>query len=393
MLIFVKVRVATPSNWMSQWFVVDTNELPPLDQHALEMLVEAGGLTAEKFRNWRDRFRAHDEHVPIARPTGYSGGLHCIAIEDYCEDGDGNGLTIENGIRIVMQNEDLVILPSGTRAHDVALAFTDNSPIPEDPLSYFQFTQSEVNGLALFLRDIKELRQSPFYQRHSTMHSFGSQLRLETISVDLIRSFIVVFRRLYMTGKHDVGNFRDSCDVYCARFWNKRLIDWVAEERRLYDEFLHGPAAEFPGTQPVYSFSNKRLIDVFLYTRFAHHPDETRTRQLRQMRVEVGSEDLLEFMFYTAVQHAAMIYCNVSQYIAFEMDGYWKVGGLHPTADVTPFCNGADRGVLLTAEEEVRDRLMKRAAKLGEELWKNAGSPSNELPQFVQDAIQHLSNP
>ena len=169
------------------------------------------------------------------------------------------------------------------------------------------------------------------------------------------------------------------------------MIDWVAEERRLYDEFLDAPAAKFHGTQPVFSFNNKRLIDVFLYTRFAHHPDETRTRQLKKMRAEVGSDEWLEFMFYSVVQQATMIYCNVSQYIAFEMDGYWKVGGLQPTADTTPFCNGADRGVLLTAEEEARERLMRRALKLGEELWKNAGSPSNQLPQFVQDAIRHLS--
>jgi hypothetical protein len=245
--------------------------------------------------------------------------------------------------------------------------------------------------MSLFLRDIKELRQNSFYERNATIRSVGDTLTLETISVDLIRSFIVIFRRLYMSGKHDVGNFRDSCNIYCSRFWNQRVIDWVAEERRLYDLFLDEPAAKVAGTKPVFSFSNKRLIDVFLYTRFAHHPNESRTRQLKQMREEVGSDEWLEFMFYSVVQQAAITYCNVSQYIAFEMDGYWKVGGLQPSADTTPFCNAGDRGVLRTAKEESEERIRKRAERLGEDLWKIAGSPANALPQFVEDAMRQLS--
>lgn len=394
MLIFTDVRVAMPGFWKDRWFTLDTNELDSVQKHRIEFLVESQGLNSKTFREWRSLFHQSDEPMSVDRLNECMDHIQCFSIDDdrYCEDDEGNGLSLQQGLRIVTQDDALIVFPPATRPHDVALRIGDNCPVPEDPLAFFQFKQSEVNGLALFLRDIKELRQNPFYERHATMRSVGDELTLETISVDLIRSFITIFRRLYMSGKHDVGNFRDSCDVYCSRFWNKRVIDWVAEERRLYDEFLQAPAAKIASTQPVFSFSNKRLIDVFLYTRFAHHPSEERTRQLKQMRNEVGSDEWLEFMFYEVIQQAAIIYSNVSQYIAFEMDGYWKVGGLQPSADTTPFCNGGDRGVLLTAKEEAEERIRKRAEKLGEDLWNNAGCPANELPRFVQDAVRQLSD-
>lgn len=357
------------------------------------MLLDSNGINGEVFRGIRGYFQQSEDAITFYGRHRSSEGFKCFSVDlhSYWEDDEGQQLTAQQALRIVTQNEDLVIFSPGTAPHDITLAMTDNSPIPIDPLDFFQLTQSEVNGLALFLRDIKELRQNPFYERHATMRSVGDTLTLETISVDLIRSFIAIFRRLYMSGKHDVGNFRDSCDVYCSRFWNQRVIDWVAEERRLYDQFLEEPAAKLVGTKPVFSFSNKRLIDVFLYTRFAHPPNESRTRQLKQMRIEVGSDEWLEFMFYSVVQRAAMMYCNVSQYIAFEMDGYWKVGGLQPSADTTPFCNAGDRGVLRTAKEESEERIRKGAERLGEDLWKNAGCPPNALPQFVEDAMRQLS--
>jgi hypothetical protein len=393
MMVFTRIRVAVPGCWKDRWFTLDTNELDCVQKHQLELLVESQRINAQTFRNWRSVFHQSDEQISIDRINEYADRLQGFSINchGYCEDAEGNGLSVQQGLRIVTQNDALIVFAPGTRPHDVALAMSENSPIPDDPMTFFQFSQSEVDGLALFLRDIKELKQNAFFERQATLRSVGGESTLETISVDLIRSFVVIFRRLYMSGKHDVGNFRDSCDVYCSRFWNKRVINWVAEERRLYDEFLNAPAAKIAGTNPVFSFSNKRLIDVFLYTRFAHHPNETRTQQLKQMRQEVGSDEWLEFMFYSVVQQAAIIYSNVSQYIAFEMDGYWKVGGLQPSADTTPFCNGGDRGVLLTAKEEAGERITKAAEKLGLDLWKSAGSPPNELPQFVEEARQQLS--
>ncbi len=393
MFIFTTVKVALPGESKERWFSLDTDTLAPLEKHRIELLIDSCAVNGEAFRGIRMWFQQSEEAISLDKLNHYPGEIKGFSVDlhSYWESDDGCRLTEAQAIRIVTQNPDLKIFPPGTRQHDVTLALTDNSPVPNNPLAFFQLTQSEVNGLALFLRDIKELRQNPFYERHATMRSVGNELTLETISVDLIRSFITIFRRLYMSGKHDVGNFRDSCDVYCSRFWNQRVIDWVAEERRLYDQFLEEPAAKLVGTKPVFSFSNKRLIDVFLYTRFAHHPNESRTRQLKQMRVEVGSDEWLEFMFYSVVQRAAMMYCNVSQYIAFEMDGYWKVGGLQPSADTTPFCNAGDRGVLRTAKEESEERIRKRAERLGEDLWKNAGCPANTLPQFVEDAMRQLS--
>lgn len=389
MLLLINVRVAQPDSWSDRDLSVDTNSLAPVDKHRLELLVEEERLNAQVFPSWRRVFNEESSKSNESEWQDYHGEIHGMCILNYFEDLAGNPLTIQDALRIVTQDPEIRILPHGFRPHDLVLAESDNSPIPEDPLSYFMFTQAEVDAIALFLRDVKELKQSPLYATHPRIHSCGNSMRLETISVDLIRSFMTVFRRLYMTG--EPGNFRDACKLYCSRFWNKHLIDWVAEERRLHDEFLSEPASKLRGMQPAYSFNNKRLIDVFLYTRFAHQPNATRANQLRRMRKEVGNDEWLEFMFLSTVKEAAMTYSNVSQYIAFEMDGYWKIGGIRPSVDTNPYCDDGYRGTQLTAEQLAEQRLMTQSEKLGNDLWREAGSSANKLPNFIEKVRQILS--
>ena len=55
-------------------------------------------------------------------------------------------------------------------------------------------------------------------------------------------------------------------------------------------------------TDMIVTFSVKRLIDVFLYTQYAHQPDERRERQFHECLQQVlGRRNFLTWQFLTEV--------------------------------------------------------------------------------------------
>ena len=72
-----------------------------------------------------------------------------------------------------------------------------------------------------------------------------------------------------------------------------------------------------------WSFSRKRLIDVYLYTQYAHQPDERRTRQFQECLVSVDSKrPLLTWIFLTALWECALHIRNAGVVIAEFYDRY-----------------------------------------------------------------------
>lgn len=305
------------------------------------------------------------------------------------EDEAGNEISVTEAARIQTGNENIVAFPPGYRPHDIRLVLSPNSPIPEKPLDYIKLSQAEVDTLALFVRDANELVRSPLYKTSPILHSDERGEWIETISVEFIRSFVTVLRRLYM--ENEPGNYLKACGAYSQHFLNKRLTDWVDVEKELYKSFLSS-AASFGGLPPEYSFTNKRLIDIFIYTKFAHQPSRERAKQLNDCLLEVGNPAKLEWMFHMTVGHIAACYRNVLSVIDNELKAYLKLGGTPPSLDCAPYANEGGHGQQLTEEERQQRTLKDRAEKLGNDLWREAGSPRDELPSYIKSAAAILSS-
>jgi len=174
----------------------------------------------------------------------------------------------------------------GYRPHDIRLVLSPNSPLPDNPLEHIKLSQEDVDTLALFVRDTNELIRSPLYKTCPILHSDGQREWIESISVEFIRSFVTVFRRLYM--EKEQGNYLKACDAYAKHFLNKRLTDWLNVEKEQYKEYL-GASARLSGLLRYTPLQTSRLIDVFIYTKFAHQPSRQRANNLKTVyeRLEI----------------------------------------------------------------------------------------------------------
>ena len=375
-------------DFFDRYLYLDTSRLPPVEKHRVELCAEQHSHADREILTYRELFQertltgnSSEPHVP--------GRIRKIfGVTNYFEDEHGKEISVTEAARIQTGDENVVAFPPGYRSHDIRLILTPNSSIPDKPLDHIRFGEGEVNTLALFVRDANELIRSPFYTTSPILHDDERGLWVETLPVEVICSFVTIFRRLYMTS--EPGSYVKACDVYSQRFLNKRLTEWIAAEKTAYEDFLNTKASFCGATQPKYSFDNKRLIDVFIYTRFAHQPDDRRTRQFTECLREVGHAAELEWKFYMAIIQAADCYKAALSVIGNELGAYIKLGGMPPSVDYTPFTNEGGRGQQLTSTELRQRSLKERAERLGEELWRGDGSPRDELPLYVKRAKEAL---
>ena len=115
------------------------------------------------------------------------------------------------------------------------------------------------------------------------------------------------------------GNYLKACDTFVRHFPNKRMTDWVSTEKQLYEQFLSTPASLFPGTTPPWSFNNKRLVDIFLYTKFVHQPKDDRVKQFAKCLQDVGNPDRMEFGCYNAMMELARYFERLHWVVSNEL--------------------------------------------------------------------------
>ena len=363
---------------------LDTETLEPADRHRIELCIERDSYSREilKYRKFFTTERFSDQPFTPGRQWRTAGILN------YLEDEHGNEVSHTEAARIQTGQQDIVVIPPGYRPHDIQLVLSPNSPIPEKPLEYLKLKQDDVDSLALFDRDANELIRSQFYKTHPILHDDEHGMWIESISTESIRSFVTIFRRLYMA--KEPGNYLKACQTYSRHFLNKRLTTWIDAEVGVYKATLDSKTS-FCGSSEEYSFTNKRLIDVFVYTKFAHQPSKERNKQFNECLREVGNPAKLEWIFYMALLLASARYRSALSVIDNELKTYLKLGGIQPTFDYSPFADMGGRGQQLTEAEQHQRALIDRAQKLGHELWREAGSPQNELPHYIRRAELILS--
>ncbi len=372
--------------FFDRYLVLDTSTLPARQKHLVELCVERD--RGREIVRYRDLFTESEDSE--SRWNGLLPGEfpRITSVEDYFEDEAGQPITVTQIVRIETGDDTAVAFPSHYRPHDIELALSDNSPLPDNPLEHIRLTAHETDALALFVRDVEELVRSPMYSNVPRYCTGPGGERVESISVDLIRSFVLIFRRLYM--EEEPGNYIKACNAYVRHFLNKRLTNWILAEKKEYTRSLKATAScwALPGRD--YSFSNREMIDVFLYTRFAHQPNAEQTRRFATYLTEVGSEPRFEWMFYTTICHLAMRYKSAHQILANEYRGYVKLGGTPSSLSTSPFINEGGRGEQLTNAELDAIAIKDRASQLARDLWQEAGCPEGGWELFLAEAESFL---
>lgn len=136
-----------------------------------------------------------------------------------------------------------------------------------------------------------------------------------------------------------------------------------------------------PGTC---SFTTKRLIDVFIYTQYAHKPNEKRQRQFKECLSQVfGKTNLLTYMFLVEVWQLSLLFVNAGRVIADWFGSYCSAHSITP--DVLRSLRDEHSGLGIV--ERVADRrarvFREKTEELAMKLWIDDGRPDGGPSQFL----------
>lgn len=286
-----------------------------------------------------------------------------------------------------------MMFSSGTKPHTIKYAMVEKSSID---LSTISLTVEQLKILGYFARDLRELRSSTFFKEGSgtltgTAGNHATKMSLATAASDEeIRSFVTIFRRLYMA--KETANFCVSTNVYVSAVRPHPIAEWVDAEVSDFKDGLLKPSqfAPFLGTARP-TFSVKCLIDVFLYTRYAHQPDAKRSRQFQQCLREVGGDDaVFTYLFLHEIWQLAIVMSNVGQQISRFLDLYCQTHRTSCDLVDSPAANHPGIGQLEKAKDREHRVLVEKARGIAEAMWRTVGQPPGGPGQFLQRAMTQL---
>jgi len=197
-----------------------------------------------------------------------------------------------------------------------------------------------------------------------------------------------VFRKLYMCS--EPGCFARAASVFCGAV-DHPIGEWVKAELGLYEKELAEPPDHVPlhpSRKPT--FTRKRLINAFVYTKFAHQPQKKWIRRYEAMLAEIKSEDMLTWLFQTTAFFLSLYYVRVGTQIGPFLAAYLQAHGASPSFQGASLVEGAGIGTL-EKQQAIRDRLLReKAQQLAYALWDEAGRPEGGPTQFLPQAEAQL---
>jgi hypothetical protein len=235
---------------------------------------------------------------------------------------------------ILTGNPDAVLFPAGARKHDIEYAFADTRPILPDQIT---LSAEDLRILGYFTRDLREMQSSAFFKDGpGTLMSVGNaDPELQTaVNDEEIRSFVTIFRRLYM--QKERAGFAKAVKVFARVTQGCPLSRWVAGEASEYERTSKKTPQSAPFADPSkLGITCKRLIDVFLYTQYAHQPKRTpkkeddRELQYRDcLDAAGGRKALLAWLFLVAMRECSLHINSAGKIIAGFFDRYCHAHGV-----------------------------------------------------------------
>jgi hypothetical protein len=398
MMLLWKIRYLdrTDKQFKDRYLYLHTKTLDPVVRAAVELVAEnRSNRTDREILKYRHLFveRAAEGH---ADPNDWD-KFSTVGPSEYLEDETGREISHDEMARILTGSPTARAIPSGAQQHDIDLMLAEPKPLP---LAGVSLSTGDTRLLGYFVRDLREMMNSAFMkdgpgslQSSSGFMSPSNNPTLETPATDdEIRSFVTIFRRLYMTGPHDPASFVKVVPIFVTALGDHPYSKWVQGTAKQYENHLAAVPEARPFVLPgTCTFTTKRLIDVFLYTQYAHQPDEKRQRQFGECLAELhGKRAVLTWLFLTEMWKCALEIGNAGRIIARWFKHYCAHHGLSP--DVLNSLREDHSGLGAAEKEEARrERLFReKVEQLAASLWEQAGRPSGGPSQFLTAARDQL---
>ena len=365
---------------------LDTDGLPAAGRAAVELIVEMGSSRSDReFIKLRALFSEEGPSDVSKHHSQSAGKTKTFTIPNYFEDETGNEIEMaEIWKHLKPVDED------------------DPERAPEPgaiPLAQISLTEDEVRLLGYFTRDYKELSGSALMKegpgRITTFGGIrapgGRPPSFKTaLTDDELRSFVTIFRRLYM--ESEPADLRSATDLFVRLIGDHPYARLVSRFATDYETHMNSECDAPPFMRAAaWQFTTKRLIDVFLYTQYAHQPDERRQRQFNQCLAQVhGDCNVLTWLFLYEIWLSSIHIVNAGRAIDAWFRAYCDHYGITPDV-LNSLREGVGFGAL-EKDEDRRARLFREKVEgLEMEHWKRAGAPEGGPAQFRAMARDQLT--
>ena len=320
--------------------------------------------------------------------------MRSIFLHEYFEDENGQQVSMTQVAVAATGNRHAAFLPPGTTKADIVFFQAEKRPID---LSKITLSRDQLEILGYFVRDLSEMTSSAFYKNGpATLTTRGAQGRkwaLQTAATDEeIRSFVTIFRRLYM--ERDPANFGKTAAVFAEALHGHPIATWI---QGLVDQHKSG-LQEVPSYLPLVppgtlTFTKKRLIDVYIYTRYSHQPSKDRARQFKECLTAVnGDQMMLTFLFLTELWKCALRIRNAGVFIEQFYDNYCQAHSIAPGLLASMRTDHPGLGALEKREVREARVLQEKALELAHSLWRDAGEPVGGYALFLDSARRQLQS-
>jgi len=364
---------------------LETKSLDPVTRAAVELASES--------KNDRDILKYRhlflEEHENVTRPDFQDADrFKGVSLHEYFEDETCKVVTLRELGPLLTGNPDTLLAPSGAKKHDIEYMLADRKPIC---LGDFTLDPDEVRLLAYFSREIQELSASSFiYDGPGKLTKSGNDWKLRTaVTPEEIGAFVTTFRRLYMD--KEPANFQKAVALFVKILGDRPYGKWVGGMGEEYEEHL-ASVPRLPPSTASRTFTTKRLLDVYIYTQYAHQPDERRERQFADCLAEVhGNKALLGWLFLSELFGCSLNMLNAGRQIEHWFSHYCREHKVSPAVLNTL---GEDHSGLGTNEKEHerQKRLFReQAERIAADFWERAGRPHGGPEPFFAKASEELA--
>lgn len=393
MLLFWRIRYldTRDKQFKDRDLWLDTDSLDPVTKAAVELCNEQKELGCGRdMLQFRHLFSEKSIDSQLDAVWSRARSMSTVSSYGYFEDENGNELTNKQMAVVLSGNPGAMMFPSSARQHDIALFYAEKRPIPIDQIS---LSQEQLNVLVYFTRDLGEMLDSAFFgEGAGTLKSSGGGAMVLSTAVtdEEIRSFVTIFRRLYMD--KEPANLRKAASVVELVLTEYAFGRWIKGEAAEYEATLAGTPSFVPlPAGNKFPFSRKRLIDVYLYTQYAHQPSKDRLRQFGECLAAVdGRRALLDWLFLTAMWECCLHMGNAGRWIADFCDRYCECHQVSPDVLVSIADHNPGLGGLET-KEACRERIFtEKAEELAKSIWREKSCPDGGPNQFIDQARQRL---
>jgi len=285
MIVFWRVRYLDRNDkeFKDRDLFLDTTTLDPAQKAAVELAIEAEICFQRDFLKYRRLFQEETPNQSIESMVQHAGRFQSLSIPDYFEDENGNELSSHEMGPALTGNPNAILIPNGAEKHDIDFMLSEPQPIP---VAEVTLSEDDLRLLAYFVRDVRELSESAFLKNgpgrlsgSGSIHSPGNDPVLETaVTDDEIRSYVTIFRRLFMA--NDESNFVKAAAAFASAVGDCPHGTWVAGVRDAHKTRLEEVVGFYLFVPPGQcTFRRKQLLDVFIYTQYAHQPRKNREKQ------------------------------------------------------------------------------------------------------------------